>query len=304
MELYTSLTRLKQSLNGGELPPMTPLTEEAKKLIDPAFVEGMGGLIEDEKKGLRCPVRGCGKWTHSLSMHWRRRHFLTIGPVGVLRDILEIPGVPLLSRHARARYKAASINRRPPRPCKANSHSVSAVKKRGAARVANARSMNHRNGRKVCDKQMAERYMAVRGKVGREPTRTDADIHDPGLSWAALEYYGGWNAFRSTISDRISKRGYTVDDILVSMRSYWDCHGRLPELPQVRDPDRRPLIPSAGAILKTLEMTSWPKAMSHVAWLLGVQDPNYSPKRAVAEPHGNKAEPVGNRPRTRPTRAA
>lgn len=47
MDLYTSLVRLKQEMNGGILPPMTPVTGAALELIDPAFTIGLGALRED-----------------------------------------------------------------------------------------------------------------------------------------------------------------------------------------------------------------------------------------------------------------
>lgn len=69
-DLYTSLVRAKQELNGG-VPPLTPLTEEAKKYMDPDLVPGMGILNEDDDKGLQCPVEGCGKWYSRLDAHLR-----------------------------------------------------------------------------------------------------------------------------------------------------------------------------------------------------------------------------------------
>jgi hypothetical protein len=67
--MYTTLVRAKATIRGEEAPPLTALTEHALKICDPDFVPGMGILEEDAERGLRCPLRGCGKWYHELGKH-------------------------------------------------------------------------------------------------------------------------------------------------------------------------------------------------------------------------------------------
>jgi len=43
-QLYTSLVMAKQALNGGHLPPMTPVPERLHHIINPEYVPGLGAL--------------------------------------------------------------------------------------------------------------------------------------------------------------------------------------------------------------------------------------------------------------------
>ena len=102
-DLYTSLTNLKREMNGGRMPPMTPIPERALAVIDPALTPGLGALEEDPEKGLRCPVRGCGKWAHALSSHITSAH-RNIGGVRGFKRMMSIPRTAaLLSRREKAR---------------------------------------------------------------------------------------------------------------------------------------------------------------------------------------------------------
>jgi hypothetical protein len=90
MQLYTSLVRLKQAMNGGQLPPMMPVAQEALRFIDPSCTPGLGALEEDAEKGLLCPVRGCGRWFVHLTRHLNMTHS-DIGGASGVRQLLSIP---------------------------------------------------------------------------------------------------------------------------------------------------------------------------------------------------------------------
>jgi hypothetical protein len=89
MDMYSTLSRAKQAMNGGDVPPLTPLTRAALKHIDPEFAPGMGVLVEDADKGFRCPVRGCGRYFQKLSVHLDGAHKDIGGSWGV-RDLLSL----------------------------------------------------------------------------------------------------------------------------------------------------------------------------------------------------------------------
>src|SRR5690606_35849901 len=74
--LYTSLSRAKAEINNGELPPMEPLGDKERRLINPKFLinGGKGGIVKHPTKGLRCPVRGCGRWYHHRGRHGGKSH--------------------------------------------------------------------------------------------------------------------------------------------------------------------------------------------------------------------------------------
>lgn len=273
-DLYTSLTLIKQSLNGGELPPMTPLTDQAKKLIDPDFVEGMGGLVEDPEKGLRCPVKGCGKWVHSLATHWRYSHGKTVGPVGVLREALSIPkSVSLLSARARENHRRAP-QRGVARDPRMRSQGFPPV------RVGSPATMMERNLKNTCDAQMAARYAALTAKFGRDPGFGDVMREDSKLVRAAAKFYGSWGAFKAAMGDRERRNGMTGDEAVACLKAWYDVHGRLPTLFEIDNPTELPLLPESRKILRAFRAKSWAKAMSHTAWLLGIEDPHY-PKRSA-----------------------
>lgn len=284
---YTTLEHLKRSLNNGELPVMTPLSEKAKRLIDQRFVLGDGGLQEDVRRGLRCPAKGCGGYFHNLAKHWASKHGKTIGPTATLREVLSLkPATPLWSSTFRS--KMADVQS-PQLKSRVRALAAAAprkqdpgfVAKRMEARRASTNSMEARNLRNSCDAQMRKRYNDCRDRLGREPTMRD---FDRSFEYAVARHYGSINAFRAAIgvAPVYGKPFIPEDDVVASFDAWRKAHGRLPTIAEAAMVDRTPYLPSVPKVFRTFGVKSWPVAMSHVAWLLGFDDPNYSPKQREA----------------------
>lgn len=279
---YTTLEHLKRSLNNGELPVMMPVAEKAKAFIDPAFVLGQGGLQEDERRGLRCPVKGCGGHYHSLAHHWRLKHRRTIGPLAVLRVALGLHPTRALSS------KASQVRRSSASKAKSNQFwkarkpmaGVPLTAEKLEGRRLAAEAIEVRNLRNQCDAQMRKRYFDARDRVGREPTLADLG---GSFRHAVDRHYGSINAFRATVGiEPIYNYVCADSDVLAALEAWHKAHGRLPTTEEVRERDRTPYLPTRDTILRVFGVSAWAVAMSHVAWLLGIDDPMYSPKSKEA----------------------
>lgn len=276
MELYTSLTQLKMAMNGGHVPPMTPVPVEIQKYIDPAQTIGMGALIEDEKKGLRCPVRGCDKWQHALTNHLNKKHRGIGGAAAILRWLSIPEGTSLVSRAAKKRFRAgqaASYNASDPaHPGRLNlprglgNDPISAKKRSDAARSIH--TLNHSNN---CPAQVSHRLIDLEHKLRRAPLMEDAE-KEFGRAFvkSVLKVYGSWNSAKVQCGLEVHTNGYTKDAIYVALEQWVRRHGRLPTYHEAKNPQRTPIIPAPGAILHTLNEQSWSLAMSHLAFVLGV----------------------------------
>jgi len=295
MELYTSLMRLKQSMNAGEIPPMTPLTDAALAIIDPRFTDGMGAITQHREKGLRCPVRGCGRWFRSLGCHLSTSH-RRIGGAGAVRRALSIPSsVPLQlpevtqkqREGGRATYAAGYIGL-PIRRGEVRGGT------RGGGRVSNTpkNSVNFRNLRNRCHAQLAHRLIDLSNAIGRSPSIADARVAwaaDPGLVDYIKWHYGSWNAFKAQIGiaprDRSPSRlgrNASVGAVLECLAAWHDVHGTLPSLRAARDPIRTPAIPGPKAIMSALGTEFWPEAMRRAASLLDIRGGRYGLPEKVA----------------------
>lgn len=84
----------------------------------------------------------------------------------------------------------------------------------------------------------------------------------------------GWIEGRPAKSERRQFVGVGESEAVARLREWQQASGRLPTAVEARPPS----LPQYRTILKALGAKSWPVAMSHVAWLLGIEDPNYSPK--------------------------
>ncbi len=295
MELYTSLRHLKMVLNNGEIPPMTPLRATATRVLDPAFVLGAGGLQEDERKGLRCPVRGCGVYKHHLTTHLNREHkglrTQDESPSDVVHRLMGIPlSVALCSTHVKSQLSSAgkknqwmsrkALREGKPRDLNTNPEYIN---KRRSTRMNAATSANFRNLRGECERQLAHKILAMRDVVGSFPIRSAAKARY-GMAFIRRvnEVYGSWENACACLGDRVRKDGLTDQDVYESMRAYFDIHKELPTSEAANAMARAPLIVRYQDTLNLLGFATWPEAMAHVAWYLKVDDPRYG-RYAVTE---------------------
>lgn len=275
-ELYTSLVRAKQALAQGRCPPMTQLSEKALDVIDPDFTPGQGALEECADRGLRCPIRGCGRYFHSLGRHLDASH-PDIGADG-LRRILDIaPSAALMSRGLRGKRKRAGRRRPPPRVPKGKLGGGVSHKKTARARKRAAMSMGARNFRNNCDAQIAHRLWELRNRLNRTPRVRDAKQLDQGLHWACVTIYGSWNAAKAyhgleTLSGSGNKHQtkYDKSGVCDMIRAWVDEHGYLPASSDCGGVNGTPLIPTWHVIMRTMGAQTWDSAINGVRLLLGL----------------------------------
>lgn len=277
-ELYTSLKHAKMAMNGGHLPPMTPLGETAKRFIAPEQVLGMGGLIEDKQKGLRCPVRGCTSYRHRLATHLNQWHG-GLGGAAAVRAALDIPpGVSLCSTAMRQKNKAAAR-------AAYEQRLRSGLPKPQPPRPANAGrpfTMHTRNFRNTCEAQIFNRLLDLAHRNhGTTPTLRQATLaYSRGFVSSIMKLYGSWNGALAHFNFATRKpygQRTPEADIYAAFEPYARRHGRLPTHHEATDPARTPLVPVPETVCNALGVKSWPLAMSRVAFVLGIDDPRYSP---------------------------
>lgn len=295
MELYTSLTRLKMAMNGGMLPPMTPVPEKSLALIDPAFVPGQGALCEDEERGLRCPIRGCGKYFHRLSSHISSRaHTVSVREV---RSALGIPQtVSLMSRRAR---ENASRGRKSPAAQEAFAKTRSrlrdprrGVRARTASWRASKASMMARNLADRCVTQLAHKVIDLGNRLGREPNSVEfAAEYGEGLLYHVCETFGSWNAAKAHVGMKVvryGRGGVPREAVLEALAAWYERHGRLPSTQDYKKRERVPWLPGRAAILRVFGADSWAEAMRRAASVLDIYGgpyglpPLHTPVAAVA----------------------
>lgn len=288
--LYTSLVRLKMAMNGGELPPMTEIPAEATDYIDPAFTIGLGALTEDETRGLRCPVRECGKFFHLLTQHVNKMH-PELGARG-LRKLLDIPmTAPLASHKWRARRSAiasawarseegSAVLARGRANLPANWHRAPRDPEKGKKRVF--QSVGRRNLSDRCEAQLTHKLIDLQHQIGRSPTSTEArTILGTDFVSYVTNVYGSWNAAKTRFGMDAYSNQYTVrglvskEAVLAALRAYHKVHGCLPNVNQAQRPTRTPLIPSRPTICKAMGTESWPEAMRRAASLLNIYGGRY-----------------------------
>lgn len=288
MELYTSLTQLKMAMNGGQMPPMTPLTDYARKYLDPEFTIGMGAVVEDEVKGLRCPMRGCGGWYHNLSRHAVAKHRGVGGAKGI-RALLSIPHTaPLMSASLRAISREGALRQSAQGRNTGLSHlpkhrSLARNRKKlGQSRTAAARTVGVKNLRDQCEAQLKHRLIDLHHKLGRSPSRADASKHlGNAFVVAAERTFGTWNSLKSQCGLEVAVHGYTPDQVTEAIAAYYRIHGHLPSAETAQKRDKMPLFPHYTTVLRAFGLKGWPEAMAHVAWVLGIDSPRYGTKEAA-----------------------
>lgn len=280
-ELYTSIRHFKAALNGGEVPPMTPLTEAAAKVIDPKLCLGMGGLIEDENKGLLCPVRGCGEYTHHLGTHLTKKHAGIGGHIG-FRAALGIPRAATLeSGRARvARSKAAKVRMQRDNGARA---------RRALAKGAEARCTDHARQKAVeryaetrispmydnivgdCESQTIRKLELLTEKLGHEPSEREfLAEYGTGIRKRYRRIFGSWNTLKARCGHRLANRKWTEDEVVESYHDYHKAHGEFPSAGVAWSGGRMPLTPSGPVVLEVLGVKKYEAALDHIAWRLGL----------------------------------
>lgn len=292
-DLYTSLVRAKQELNGGVLPAMTPIPENVRHFIDPDFTPGLGALEEDPEKGLRCPVRGCGRYFRLLGAHLDVSHADVGGQVGI-RHALSLPpskrSAPLVSRSYSERRASIARAFGAGRNLIRASPEAGARGGRRGGRVSGAvrRSVCLKNLRNACEAQMVQRLLSVQDKIGRTPSKREA-IAITGsqvLAHHAVQLYGSWNGFLSFAGQRIrtqNKDKYDRASVLTAFSEWYNAHGSLPTWTEAKSPHRTPWLPSVAATQRRMGTTSWPEAMRMVASALGIRGGRYGVPLPEAE---------------------
>lgn len=301
-DLYTSLLRLKMSMNGGELPPMTDIPLSAQEVIDPTFTIGLGAFSEDAEKGLRCPVRGCGVYRHTMSFHLTTKHADVGGAEGVAR-LLEIPrSVKLISSKFRATKVAEAARRmadgslqrhlatiRGMQPDRMKDRTRANATLRTMFKGAGVRNLQNR-----CEAQMRHALIDLQNTLGRSPCISEASkMIGEGFVGQVIQVYGSWNAAKAQFGLDQYKRGQSKKEVpreavLEALLAYHNVHGTLPNVNQAQRPNRAPLIPSRPTILKAMGTSLWPEAMRRAASLLNIYGGRYGlpesvrPAKAVA----------------------
>ena len=288
MELYTSLVRLKQALGGGDLPPMTPVPESVHHIIDPEFTIGYGALAEDETKGLRCPVRGCGTWWQQLPRHLNKAHGDIGGAEGVKRA-LDIPySARLMPKKHRDRIAEASrsnnavarLHARPSRAAVATSHhrqsTLGAHKTTGAKNLINA-----------CRAQLTEKLTDLRDEIGHSPSSLESTAkYGAGFVAHVRNTFGTWgNALAQCGLDPVERNRHCkipLDRVLEALRAYYEVHGDLPNaINGKKQRPETPLMPYDRTIKRVFEATTWPEAMRKAAVMLNIYGGQYGMPDAV-----------------------
>jgi hypothetical protein len=284
MDLYTSLTQFKMAINGGVMPPMTPLSEKALLLFDPEFTIGMGALVEDAERGLRCPMRGCGEFHHRLGAHLSRKH-RTVGADGV-RRALSIPSrAPLLShraQHDMVRHFAHL--RGVPRPAALKPPRNRDRRANGRSSSRSSSSIGAFNLRDRCEAQMRTKLLDLYLSIGRSPTYREAAASlGEATVKAALKLWGSWNNTVLSMGWEPRRAGIKQrpsEAVIEALRAWYDVHGDLPNFAAARN--TTPLLPHPNTIIRALGAQSWVEAMEITASLLDIHGGRYGlPERAA-----------------------
>jgi hypothetical protein len=285
MDLYTSLTRLKQAMNGGQLPPMTPLTEAAKKIIDPALTiggDGAGGIVADEQRGLQCPVRGCGKYFHDLARHIATTH-KSIG-LPAFREAMSIPTkAPLQSDHMLT-VKREGMKSRGTFLKNAKrfgtAHRRTSETRRARTRSTNAASMGARNLRDRCVAQLSHKLIDLANTLGRSPSSNEArTILGAGVVTEIIQTFGTWNNAKaqcglSTLRPGGQKEGLR-DAALSALEAWVEEHGDLPDMESAYLHNATPMLPPPNVFRMGLGSADWGECMRRAASLLDFHGGKY-----------------------------
>lgn len=294
MKLYTTLVRAKQAISLGHLPPMMELTPEAKAVFDPRFVPGLGGLEEDEEKGLRCPVRGCGNYYQHLGTHLKV-HGITARQ---FRKLLSIANnVPLATGticrvHRAAAPKRGTTWKRALRNARRSPRSET---------KAAYRSVGFLNLRDKCNAQVAHKLLDLEHKLGRVPNAAEAmKAYGAGFVDACERLYGSWaNAQTAVLEKRSASNKFRPtfehkEDVIAAMKVFLDAHGRLPTAVERGVLPFTPAVPTVEKIFKC-RWSAAIESIAHFFQLVPVRARPHLAPRWVKPELANQPQPKINR---------
>lgn len=292
MQLYTSLVRLKQAMNGGTLPPMTPVPENVRHIIDPAFTPGLGALTEDTDKGLRCPVKGCGRYYQSLGPHLNQTH-RDLGGAREIQRVLSLPHTARLESQRRTAARAQVMKEMNERGLSRGAPLTDEHRQR-ARRVSGQRcgkarrTTGYKNLKDNCDAQLSHKLIDLHHRLGRSPTQDEGiAIYNAGFVKALRAVYGTWANAKAQCGLEVYRqhgRRMTSEGVLDALEAWYQAHGSLPRsMDATARCHRTPLLPNYQIILEKLNADSWPEAMRRAASLLNIYGGRYGlPKRDTA----------------------
>lgn len=293
MDLYTTLEHLKRSMNGGALPPMTPLSEKAKQIIDPSLTidgDGAGGLVEDAERGLLCPIRGCGEYHHKLGLHIAFRHRSISS--SAFREAMGIPEtIGLISKRERELHRTTSMagvvqGKGSHLETAGNNPAAQTPRARELNLASRKRSVNStmaRNLRGHCIAQLKHLMIDLANSVGRSPSVKDARAVWGGKHYdAILKTFGSWNNAKAQcgldvlVGNKKPGPRTTKEEVIDALEAWFLVHGDLPSAVDAKSADRAPAIHAYETILNVMEAAVWRDAMAKAALVLGVHSPRFS----------------------------
>jgi hypothetical protein len=280
-KLYTSLVHLKMEMNGGTLPPMMPVPESVHGIIDPAFTIGLGALEEHPVKGLRCPVRGCGKYYQTLTKHLNYKHG-EIGGERAIKRALSIPATAkLTSLRSRQRYGDVARRHRMADGLHPNFRGVTGTArvKHKTTRRSVSLTVGARNLRNQCERQLQHKLLDLQSQLGRSPSARDAiSVYGAGFVSAVARVFGSWDAAKAQIQIPLRKGSpklRPIEVVLPALMEWYRVHGELPSATAIHRGTRLPVLPGERSILRAFNTDSWPHAMKVAASLLDIYGGKY-----------------------------
>jgi hypothetical protein len=247
-KLYTNLVRDKLIISGGNHPPMTELTPEALRVFDPEYLPGLGSLTEHPTQGIRCPLRGCGKYFQSLAAHLRRSH-PKLSPVK-LKQLLSLdPGTALCSLRSSAKCSEAAISQALGRHGKITLQTRRKMSISRRSHRTPTESVGYRNQRNACDAQLKDTLIKLCAKLRRTPKMSDVSSR---FAQVVTKYHGTWNNGLLMLTGRKGNspgRGlrYTREEIRTRVRVFIERTGRVP----AQKDFQRPALPfSYGTLFR------------------------------------------------------
>lgn len=282
MQLYTSLVRLKQSMNGGVLPPMMPVPDAVRWLIDPQFTPGLGALEEDPDRGLRCPIKQCGGYYHRLGNHIAGAH-KWVTPEQV-QQILDIPTtLSLVSSSEREKMRSRALTPRRKAVALENLERARRAPRKLKTGKGSRTTVHGRNLRDRCRAQVATKLLDLQNEIGRSPSLAEATAKlGAGVVDMICETWGSWNAAKASLGLDIYTTRHTPhrkqmvrEAAIAGLAEWYRVHGELPSYRDAHRPARTPMIMSVGGILGVFETQSWVEAMRRVAAHLDIRGGRY-----------------------------